>query len=144
MIENGRRQVSVDELLTLATALNVSPLHLIVPLGDVDVAIGEKAYLTRDVRAWIRGARPLDDDDSTRTFLDYIAEMPEPELREKIKSYLTKDLGRLDLEFVNEVLEERASDIAWEIQEGEAIREAEARAERRRTSPTSDNKEEAQ
>lgn len=56
--ERRRRLVTVDELLALGTALNVAPVHLLVP-PDVDedayqVAPGKVAP-ARDVRAWIRG-----------------------------------------------------------------------------------------
>lgn len=52
------RSVTVDELLTLALALNVAPVHLLVPIdGDSEpyqVTTTETAERAR-VRAWIRG-----------------------------------------------------------------------------------------
>lgn len=52
------RAVTVDELLTLALALNVAPVHLLVPVdGDTEpyqVTSTETAERAR-VRAWIRG-----------------------------------------------------------------------------------------
>jgi hypothetical protein len=60
------RPVSVDELLALALALNVAPVHLLVPPDDP-----EKPYqITQAVtassrfaaRGWIRGVAPLSGD----------------------------------------------------------------------------------
>jgi transcriptional regulator with XRE-family HTH domain len=68
-IEGGRRRggshrraVTVDELFVLAAALNVSPVHLLVPIDDfresykVTSGISESAGY---VREWIRGRLPL-------------------------------------------------------------------------------------
>jgi transcriptional regulator with XRE-family HTH domain len=72
-IESGRRSggkrrraVTVDELLALALALNVAPVHLLVPPDDSD----EPYQITQTVtatsrfnaRAWIRGVFPLSGD----------------------------------------------------------------------------------
>lgn len=60
-LETGRRQnVSVVEWLTLSRALDVSPLHLLVPLEEVDfwVTPGEAMPASR-VRSWVRGSDPL-------------------------------------------------------------------------------------
>lgn len=77
--ETGRRRrdVSVDELLTLAAALDVAPVHLLVPpLGSPLTAVlaepnDEALYAVTPTRAtriyrvrqWIRGERPLPDAD---------------------------------------------------------------------------------
>jgi transcriptional regulator with XRE-family HTH domain len=61
-----RRAVTVDELLALALALNVAPVHLLVPPDDSD----EPYQITQTVtatsrfnaRAWIRGVFPLSGD----------------------------------------------------------------------------------
>ena len=60
-IENGRRQrVGVDELLVLALALGVAPVHLLVPLGEEWYAIApEHATGTSRVRQWVRGNFPV-------------------------------------------------------------------------------------
>jgi transcriptional regulator with XRE-family HTH domain len=65
------RPVSVDELLALALALNVSPLHLLVPIDD----FGKSYRLTSEVstsadyvRAWVRGMMPLGDADPREFF----------------------------------------------------------------------------
>jgi transcriptional regulator with XRE-family HTH domain len=56
------RAVTVDELLALAGALNVAPVHLLVPPDDTDAAYSVTATVTEqaaDVRGWIRGEQPL-------------------------------------------------------------------------------------
>ncbi|WP_405425533.1 helix-turn-helix domain-containing protein [Streptomyces erythrochromogenes] len=59
--EGGRRQsVAVDELLALALALDVAPIHLLVPLDDRPYAITPtRTEDANDVRAWVRGEEPL-------------------------------------------------------------------------------------
>lgn len=79
-LENGRRgTVSVTELLTLARVFDVSPVHLLVPLEDVDFQITPKESVpaTR-ARAWIRGWAPLPGTDQ-RIFR---SEVPLEELEE--------------------------------------------------------------
>jgi transcriptional regulator with XRE-family HTH domain len=65
------RQVTVDELLALAAALNVAPVHLLVPVDDVAAPYDVTATVNQQawaVREWIRGTRPLFDDDDPREF----------------------------------------------------------------------------
>jgi transcriptional regulator with XRE-family HTH domain len=72
------RQVTVDELVALGVALNVAPLHLLVPPDDY-----KKAYLLTStiseravyVRHWIRGEIPLPGADPR----EYFAEVPRTE-----------------------------------------------------------------
>lgn len=82
-IESGRRRyVSTDELLTLAYALDVAPIHLMVPI-EVDESTDAHQYpVTPDrflpvpaARAWIRGEFPPPGRDP-RT---YYAEVPRAE-----------------------------------------------------------------
>ncbi|WP_159941829.1 MULTISPECIES: hypothetical protein [unclassified Nocardiopsis] len=80
--ENGRRrrQVTVDELMTLAIALQVAPVHLLVPLDTggrsrVTPNSDEMALRTRD---FIRGFRPL----PGMSGRDYYSEVPEDEFYE--------------------------------------------------------------
>lgn len=76
--ESGRRRsVSVEELLALAYVLDVSPIHLLVPLTD-----GTWYHFTPDratpagfVREWIRGRHPLQ---STNARL-FFSEVPDKE-----------------------------------------------------------------
>jgi transcriptional regulator with XRE-family HTH domain len=65
------RPVTVDELLTLAVALNVAPVHLLVPVDDPDAlypVIGGVLARRFGVRAWIRGIGPIDPDADPREF----------------------------------------------------------------------------
>lgn len=61
-IESLSRNVSLDEALLLAAALDVAPVHLFFPLNDdaeVEIAPGLKPVATVDARAWLRGQGPL-------------------------------------------------------------------------------------
>jgi transcriptional regulator with XRE-family HTH domain len=61
-IESGTRNVSLDEALLLAAALDVAPVHLFFPLNDdaeVEIAPGLQPVRTADARAWLRGLAPL-------------------------------------------------------------------------------------
>jgi transcriptional regulator with XRE-family HTH domain len=54
--------VSVEDLLALAAALGVPPVHLLVPLDDdaeLAVTPGVPPLPAREARAWIRGFLPL-------------------------------------------------------------------------------------
>jgi transcriptional regulator with XRE-family HTH domain len=87
-LETGRRaSVSVDELLALAAVLNCPPVMLLTAderdqpdyePGRVTLNYQVTPKVTSDmggVRAWIRGAGPLDDADPR----DYYAELPRGE-----------------------------------------------------------------
>ncbi|MER6403001.1 helix-turn-helix transcriptional regulator [Streptomyces viridosporus] len=79
-LETGRRQnVSVVELLTLARALHVAPIHLLVPLedGGTYMATPNEPVKTARARYWIRGIVPLGHTDM-RIFK---TEVPAAELR---------------------------------------------------------------
>ncbi len=60
-IESGRRQrVGVDELLVLALALGVAPVHLLVPLTEQwYAATPDRVTGTSRVREWVRGNYPM-------------------------------------------------------------------------------------
>ncbi|MFJ3290394.1 helix-turn-helix transcriptional regulator [Streptomyces sp. NPDC086669] len=60
-LETGRRQnISVVEWLALSRALDVSPLHLLVPLEEVNFQVTpEESLPAGRVRAWLRGTEPL-------------------------------------------------------------------------------------
>jgi transcriptional regulator with XRE-family HTH domain len=80
--ENGRRRaVSVEELLGLALALDVAPVHLVCPVVDnVEVAITPNATVDAlTMRAWVRGiqyVRRLADGEEVQ----YLAQSPTSEL----------------------------------------------------------------
>jgi transcriptional regulator with XRE-family HTH domain len=66
-----RRDITVDELLNLAVALNVAPVHLLVPVDDQTAAypiVGGVLARRLGVRAWIRGVGPIDPDADPREF----------------------------------------------------------------------------
>jgi transcriptional regulator with XRE-family HTH domain len=56
-VEKGRKHVSLREVFAFAVALDVDPLHLIIPLeDDAPVAITERVTLPAvTARKWIRG-----------------------------------------------------------------------------------------
>ena len=65
------RRVTVDELLALALALNVAPVHLLVPPDDSDAPYPVTSSFTESrfsVRAWIRGVGPAGPDADPREF----------------------------------------------------------------------------
>jgi transcriptional regulator with XRE-family HTH domain len=60
------RPVTVDELLALGAALNVAPVHLLIPIDDVAEPYGVTSAVSEQaayVRQWIRGELPLGDAD---------------------------------------------------------------------------------
>lgn len=74
-LENNRRQqVSVDEVLALALALGVAPLHLLIPTDDAArVAITPNSDVDAAyARQWVIGERPLLDGDTS-----YHTEVPD-------------------------------------------------------------------
>jgi transcriptional regulator with XRE-family HTH domain len=91
-IEGGRRRggshrraITVDELLTLALALNVAPLHLIVPPGDdgEPYAVAPGTEVSREAaRRWIRGFGLPADLPNVGELRKYMTEVPPSEFRE--------------------------------------------------------------
>jgi transcriptional regulator with XRE-family HTH domain len=82
-VELGKRGLSLDEALQYAYALNVAPIHLIVPVdGDERLKVG--ANITDcapwELRAWIRGQRPL----LLQEPRTYFREVPRNELPEEL------------------------------------------------------------
>jgi transcriptional regulator with XRE-family HTH domain len=80
-IESGRgraENVTVNELLALAAALDVAPVHLMVPLEDeARLAITSDWQPTAlDARAWIRGTGTTVDSENLRV---YYSEVPDRE-----------------------------------------------------------------
>lgn len=75
-----RRDVTADELLALAVALSVAPVHLLIPLDD---GAHYSPLPTGDIpadwaRDWVRGYRPLPEMDRRV----YFSEVPPSEWRE--------------------------------------------------------------
>jgi hypothetical protein len=127
MIEKGKRQVTVDELLAISDALNARPQDLVIPPEDAgQLTIGDKTHAVVDVRAWWRGLRPLDPKASHRDILAFMAAMPESELQDRIEGFLVQDADPLTRQLIDrKKVAERAKDLIWEIKVGEALREAE-------------------
>ncbi len=60
-IERGERKVTLDEMVVFALALDVAPVHLLVPIdSDEPIRLAPNLEASPyDTRAWIRGAMPL-------------------------------------------------------------------------------------
>jgi transcriptional regulator with XRE-family HTH domain len=73
-LESGKRKtVTVQELIGLALALDVAPIHLLVPLDDRPYLLaGSRIENANDVRDWFRGRRPLGGVDE-RTYLSEVS-----------------------------------------------------------------------
>jgi transcriptional regulator with XRE-family HTH domain len=72
-IEAGKKRVLLEDFLVVAMALDVAPIHLIVPTRKAfEVVPGEKgrAVDPRGARAWIRGELPLSEDPIDRAFYE--------------------------------------------------------------------------
>jgi transcriptional regulator with XRE-family HTH domain len=70
-LENGdTKRLSVEELVALAAALGVQPIHLLTPADDEAlVEVAPKLTLSAlATRQWLRGVAPLSDDDGTSYF----------------------------------------------------------------------------
>jgi hypothetical protein len=125
-----RSDASVEELFALAIALNVAPVHLLVALDDGDAVeivpgLTVPAPLVRD---WIRGGRPLPERRrlmADEEVLDWLAEQPSSEMKGRVRELITEQADPLALAMSGLNVEERAEDLAWEIQEGEQIRRRE-------------------
>jgi transcriptional regulator with XRE-family HTH domain len=74
--ENGRREVTIVEAFAFAWALDVAPVHLFVPADSGEpINLGPNMEATpAEVRAWIRGQRPLFQDPRV-----YFSAVPEGE-----------------------------------------------------------------
>jgi transcriptional regulator with XRE-family HTH domain len=79
-----RRAVSVDELLALAYALEVSPLDLLVPIDDEQTisvpGTGHGEWPREQVRDWVRAWAPLPGIDERL----FYAELPPEEWRQAL------------------------------------------------------------
>lgn len=80
-IESGRRKyISVDEMCCLAYALDVAPVHLLVPTGvnepapDYYACTPEVLMPAKDARQWIRGELAPPGSDPRRYFSNVPAE----------------------------------------------------------------------
>jgi hypothetical protein len=74
--------VTVDELLILALALNVAPVHLLVPPDDYEAPYPVTATVTAPnhrVRGWIRGLYLLRRLPRVGDYRDFFSEVPPDE-----------------------------------------------------------------
>ena len=77
-IERGTRKVALDEAILLAVALDVSPVHLFLPIDNAGrVALTPSTEVTALVaRQWALGLRPLDPA-NTRFYAAQSPEVPD-------------------------------------------------------------------
>jgi transcriptional regulator with XRE-family HTH domain len=86
-LEKGERRATVDDLVHIAAALNVSPDSLVLPLTDALIdAPGMGPTPAGKVREWFNGDRPLVHDDALTgpAFLHWFAQRPHA-AQERIK-----------------------------------------------------------
>jgi transcriptional regulator with XRE-family HTH domain len=81
----------LDKVFALAAALEVPPVHLIIPLEDeAPVAITPNTTVSaRHARAWLRGSAALPDAGVN------LAEIPRSELRRLVERQLTRGMNQL-------------------------------------------------
>jgi transcriptional regulator with XRE-family HTH domain len=86
-VELGKRGLSLDEALQYAYVLDVAPVHLLVPV-DQDERLKLSAqvfdFSPAELRAWIRGQRPV----LLQNPRTYYAEAPAEELPEELRRWV--------------------------------------------------------
>jgi transcriptional regulator with XRE-family HTH domain len=116
-LEQGgtRSNATVEEVWALALALNVAPVHLLVPLEDtapLEIVPGLPVP-ARAARAIVRGEFPLTDD-----VFGWLAEQPRSEVESHMRRVITKG-DALVYALTKEKVDERVADIVFELQEGD-------------------------
>ncbi len=117
-IEKGfRADVSLSDLFAYAQALDVFPVHLLVPLEDeAPVAVTPSRVIpARKARAWIRGEELLRGADPRGVF----DQLPEREQRALVEAALTKDLDALGRALMTEKTAEKTQEVLDELREKE-------------------------
>jgi transcriptional regulator with XRE-family HTH domain len=77
-LESGRRpNVTIDEVMVLALALDVAPVNLFIPVDERWLTVGKWIVGAGVAREWSRGTYPLGGQDA----LTYRTEAPEQEWR---------------------------------------------------------------
>jgi transcriptional regulator with XRE-family HTH domain len=92
-IEKGQRLVKLDEAFAIAYALDVSPLHLLVPIENeprVLLAGGEQPFEPQWARDWIRGYEPAIGQDPRMFWM----ERPRHEIEEVLEDARKVRIGR--------------------------------------------------
>jgi transcriptional regulator with XRE-family HTH domain len=133
-IESGgtrAQNASIADVLALAAALDVAPLHLLVPLDD-DAAVAitpKEVHRAAVVRGWIRGGRPLRMDYDA--LLEFLAEIPASERNVLARTLMTRGMDPILLAIAkaDPEFDQRAEDLAWELGEGERQRRHEQQEE---------------
>lgn len=122
-LEKGKRQnVTLTEWLGLAQVLDVSPLHLLVPLEEVEYRVTpETVAPAARVRAWVRGLEPLPGTDQ-RIFYTEVP-LNEVQRREAKRELFERmgEWGAVDVE-----AEKRRDPGTWEGKDGEQEHREEA------------------
>ncbi|BBX69740.1 XRE family transcriptional regulator [Mycolicibacterium psychrotolerans] len=76
-IEDGTRRVDVDDLVSIAVALEVSPITLLIPdsedRGEQVVVTGGGEHTSEEVWKWLRAERPLADVGDASGLLNWAA-----------------------------------------------------------------------
>lgn len=76
-IEDGTRRVDADDLVSIAVALDVSPITLLMPdsedRGEQVVVTGGGEQSSEQVWKWLRAERPLGDVDNASDLLNWAA-----------------------------------------------------------------------
>jgi hypothetical protein len=104
-IEKGQRaDVRLSDLFAYALALDVAPIHLLVPLEDEGaiVVTESKTVSARRAREWIRGRALLRDADP-RGFFN---QLPESEQRTIVEAWLAGGMDDLHRALVQDRVDE--------------------------------------
>jgi transcriptional regulator with XRE-family HTH domain len=109
-IESGRRNISVSELLRLAWALDVAPVHLLAAsFQPEEVPIqGGLRLSPKDARGWVRGDTPIPGSDH-RSYYDNISEEEWNERQEAYRPWSRGDVVELNARY-HEALEKLLRD----------------------------------
>jgi transcriptional regulator with XRE-family HTH domain len=109
-IEKGERaDVRLSDLFAYALALDVAPVHLLVPLEDEGPVIVTEALTlpVKKARAWIRGQALLRGADP----LGFFMQLPEDEKRLMIEAWLTGGMDALQKALVQDTVRQGTDEI---------------------------------
>jgi transcriptional regulator with XRE-family HTH domain len=116
-LESGREgvRVSLDKVFALAAALEIQPIHLLLPLEDEQpVAVTPTTVVpARLARAWVRGQVALPGRSVTW------AELPESELEQLVWRALTRGWSPLQAALMADELKEEVREIVKAIRNPE-------------------------
>ncbi|CAN5398582.1 hypothetical protein BH24ACT12_BH24ACT12_24660 [soil metagenome] len=96
-LENGKRDVTVSDLFTLALALDCPPLTLLAPETDTEqVMVGARGENPSRLRAWIVGRQPLDTVRGQQTYREHTGRMREAGSGLTVGPFLREMADQLD------------------------------------------------